>query len=189
MTTETLHPAQGRGLSRRQVLAAAARWGLGMPAALALLDRAATDAKAADLLLNFVVWSYGVSTIRSNIARFEKLYPGTTVDLSDFSWLNYHDTMVTRFVGKTPTDLCYSSDHWLQEWAAAGWLEPLDTYFPAVKQYKADFFPYVTSGMTYNGHLYGLPYYADTWAFMYNARTLQKAGFSAPPRTWDELTP
>ena len=184
----------GATLSRRQMLAMAARWGVGTPAALTLLGadglsaaRAATS-PAAQTLLNFVVWSYGVSTIRSNIARFEKLYPGITITLSDFSWLNYHDTMVTRFVGKTPTDLCYSSDHWLQEWAAAGWLVPLDTYFPAVKQYVPDFFPYVTAGMTYNGRLYGLPYYADTWAFLYNARTLQKAGFSAPPRTWDELT-
>jgi multiple sugar transport system substrate-binding protein len=190
----TQDAAPGATLSRRQMLAMAARWGMGMPAALTLLGademspaRAVTG-PAAQTLLNFVVWSYGVSTIRSNIARFEKLYPGITVTLSDSSWLNYHDTMVTRFVGKTPTDLCYSSDHWLQEWAAAGWLVPLDTYFPAVKQYVPDFFPYVTAGMTYNGHLYGLPYYADTWAFMYNAQILKKAGFSAPPRTWDELT-
>jgi multiple sugar transport system substrate-binding protein len=176
------------------MLGMAATWGMGMPAALTLLGademspaRTVTGL-AAQTLLNFVVWSYGISTIQSNIARFEKLYPGITVNLSGFSWLNYHDTMVARFVGKTPTDLCYSSDHWLQEWAAAGWLVPLDTYFPAVKQYVPDFFPYVTAGMTHNGHLYGLPYYADTWAFMYNAQILKKAGFSAPPRTWDELT-
>lgn len=189
------HPSQGHDLSRRQALTLAAKLGIGVPAALTLLDvdelRAADGAipsAAADMLFNFVVWSYGISTIKSNIAQFEKLYPGVTVDLSDFSWLNYHDTMVTRFVGKTPTDLCYGSDHWLQEWAAAGWLEPLDTYFPAVKQYEPDFFPYVKAGMSYNGHMYGLPYYADTWAFMYNAQILKKAGFSAPPRTWAELT-
>ena len=61
MATDTLHPARSgfspMGLSRRQLLATATRWGLTIPAALALLDRAATDARAADLLLNFVVWS------------------------------------------------------------------------------------------------------------------------------------
>lgn len=195
LSQATPHAAHGSELSRRRLLELAARWGIGVPAALALLSpaeleaaRVATSRTVPNVLLNFVVWSYGVSTIQSNIARLEKLYPGVTVNLSDFSWLNYHDTMVTRFVGKTPTDLCYSSDHWLQEWAAAGWLEPLDTHYPAVKQYTSDFFPYVTTGMTYNGHLYGLPYYADTWAFMYNAQILKKAGFSAPPQTWAELT-
>jgi multiple sugar transport system substrate-binding protein len=180
-------------LTRRELLREAARWGISVPAALSLLGSGsghvlADHEQRSNLLLNFVVWSYGVSTIQSNIKQFEKRYPGTEVNLTDFSWLNYHDTMVTRFVGKTPTDVCYSSDHWLQEWAAAGWLEPLDTYFPAVKQYKSDFFPYVTAGMTYNRHLYGLPYYADTWAFMYNDHILKKAGFHAPPRTWAELT-
>jgi multiple sugar transport system substrate-binding protein len=138
--------------------------------------------------LTFVTWSYGVDTIKSNISKFESQNANTHVKFQDFSWLNYHDTMVTRFVGKTPTDLAYSSDHWLQEWAAAGWLVPLDSHFSQVSSYKADYFPYVTSGMTYNGKVYGIPYYADTWAFLYNADHLKKAGISAPPATWDELT-
>jgi multiple sugar transport system substrate-binding protein len=138
--------------------------------------------------LTFVTWSYGVDTIKSNISKFESQNANTHVKFQDFSWLNYHDTMVTRFVGKTPTDLAYSSDHWLQEWAAAGWLVPLDSHFSQVSAYKADYFPYVTSGMTYNGKVYGIPYYADTWAFLYNADHLKRAGLSAPPTTWDELT-
>jgi multiple sugar transport system substrate-binding protein len=138
--------------------------------------------------LTFVTWSYGVDTIKSNISKFESQNANTHVKFQDFSWLNYHDTMVTRFVGKTPTDLAYSSDHWLQEWAAAGWLVPLDSHFSQVSSYKADYFPYVTSGMTYNGKVYGIPYYADTWAFLYNADHLKKAGIAAPPTTWDELT-
>lgn len=180
-------------VTRRELLQLAVRWGVSVPAALALLETLPADVLAdreqrTNVLLNFVVWSYGISTIQSNIKRFQQRSPGTKVNLTDFSWLNYHDTMVTRFVGKTPTDVCYSSDHWLQEWAAAGWLAPLDTYFPTVKQYRKDFFPYVTAGMTHKGRLYGLPYYADTWAFLYNAEILKKAGFNAPPRTWAELT-
>jgi multiple sugar transport system substrate-binding protein len=191
----TSQPARDARLSRNELLKSAAKWGISAPAALALLQsgelagaQAGSRVSAPSVNLDFTVWSYGVSTLQSNISRFEKLYPGITVGLTDFSWLKYHDTMVARFVGKTPTDVCYSSDHWLQEWAAAGWLEPLDTHFPAVKQYAADYFPYVSAGMTYNQHLYGLPYYADTWAFLYNDHLLRKAGFTAPPKTWDELT-
>ena len=69
----------GSTLSRRQMLEMTARWGMGIPAALTLLGademipaRAVTG-PAAQTLLSFVVWSNGVSTIRSNIARSPSL--------------------------------------------------------------------------------------------------------------------
>jgi multiple sugar transport system substrate-binding protein len=96
--------------------------------------------------------------------------------------------MTARFVGKTSTDVSYSSDHWLQQWAAANWIVPLDDYFPQVAAYKPDFAPYAIEGMTYNGKLYGLPYYADTIIFIYNEDMLKRAGFSTPPVTWDDVT-
>jgi multiple sugar transport system substrate-binding protein len=96
--------------------------------------------------------------------------------------------MTARFVGKTSTDVSYSSDHWLQQWAAANWIVPLDDYFPQVNAYKPDFAPYAIEGMTYNGKIYGLPYYADTIIFIYNQDMLKRAGFAAPPVTWDDVT-
>jgi multiple sugar transport system substrate-binding protein len=40
--------------------------------------------------------------------------------------------------------------------------------------------------MTYNGKLYGLPYYADTISFIYNKKILADAGI-AVPTTWEEV--
>jgi multiple sugar transport system substrate-binding protein len=176
-------------LSRREFVSRGLALGLSTSVLGSLLAACAQTGKSGGPVdLTFVTWSYGVDTIKSNISKFESQNANTHVKFQDFSWLNYHDTMVTRFVGKTPTDLAYSSDHWLQEWAAANWLVPLDSHFSQVSSYKADYFPYVTSGMTYNGKVYGIPYYADTWAFLYNADHLKRAGISAPPTTWDELT-
>jgi multiple sugar transport system substrate-binding protein len=181
--------SEGR-ISRRDFVTRGLALGLSTSALGSFLAACAPNAakSGGPVDLTFVTWSYGVDTIKSNISKFESQNANTHVKFQDFSWLNYHDTMVTRFVGKTPTDLAYSSDHWLQEWAAAGWLVPLDSHFSQVSSYKADYFPYVTSGMTYNGKVYGIPYYADTWAFLYNADHLKKAGIAAPPTTWDELT-
>ena len=137
--------------------------------------------------LDFVVWSYGVDTILDNIEKFEARYPDIEVTLSDFSWEKYKDVMVMRFVGKTPTDVTYGSDHWLQEWAAPGWIVPLEDYFPQALAYKDELAPYTVEGMTYQGKLYGLPYYADMITFMYNEEMLKKAGFAKPPETWDEV--
>lgn len=79
------------------------------------------SALAADktIELNFISWSYGVETVKDNISKFEALYPNIKVNYSDFSWFDYHDIAVQRFLANTPTDVMYGSDHWLQEWAAA----------------------------------------------------------------------
>jgi multiple sugar transport system substrate-binding protein len=137
--------------------------------------------------MNFVVWSYGIETINDNIKNFEALTPGVTVKLQDFSWLEYHDTMVGRFTAGNSPELLYGSDHWLQEWASAGWLEPLDEHCPNVAGYNADLAPYALEGMTYNGKTYGLSYYADTMDFVYNDALLQKAGITTAPQTLDDV--
>lgn len=41
--------------------------------------------------------------------------------------------------------------------------------------------------MSFQGKLYGLPYYAGRSIMVYNSEHLERAGFTAPPATWDEL--
>ena len=138
--------------------------------------------------LDFVVWSYSVETILDNIALFEEEYENTIkVTLTDFSWTAYHETMVNRFASKTPTDVCYNGGDWLPEFAKAGWVVPLEDYFPEVEYYKDKIVGYALKDMTYEDKLYGLPYYADITTFQYNAKILEDNGISAPPETWEEL--
>jgi len=137
--------------------------------------------------LNFVVWSYSIETIQDNIKRFEQANPGITISLADHSWFDYHDIMATKFTGGNAPDVAYSSDHWLQEWVAAGWLEPIDKRCPELAQYKGEWAPYAAEGMTLDGKLYGVPYYADLVIFIYNDKMVRQAGFSGPPQTLDEL--
>jgi multiple sugar transport system substrate-binding protein len=142
---------------------------------------------AEPVALDFDVWSYGIETINTNIANFQALNPDVTVTLKDFSWLEYHDTMVGTFAAGNPPYLLYSSDHWLYEWASAGWLAPLDKYCPNVAGYSSELAPYALQGMTYNGEVYGTSYYADTMDFVYNDALLQQAGITAAPTTLDEV--
>jgi multiple sugar transport system substrate-binding protein len=145
-------------------------------------------AQGGAVTLNLVSWSYGVEIVRDNIGKLQQRYPGLTINYNDFSWATYHDAMVARFVSKTPTDVLYASDHWLQEWAAAGWIVPVDESFPQVRQYLAEYSPFVREALTYKGRIYGTPYYADTFIFVYNADHLQRAGLAAPPATLEEVT-
>jgi multiple sugar transport system substrate-binding protein len=41
--------------------------------------------------------------------------------------------------------------------------------------------------MTYNDHVYGLSYYADTIDFVYNEEQLKEAGFDSGPETWQDV--
>jgi multiple sugar transport system substrate-binding protein len=137
--------------------------------------------------LDFVVWSYSIETIQDNIKQFEKSNPAISINLADHSWFDYHDIMATKFTGGNAPDVAYSSDHWLQEWVAAGWLEPIDARCPGFAQYKDEWADYAAEGMTLDGKLYGLPYYADLVIFIYNDRMVRQAGFAGPPQTWEEL--
>jgi multiple sugar transport system substrate-binding protein len=147
----------------------------------------APAAAAKPVTMDFVVWSYGIETINDNIKKFQELYPNITINLKDYSWLEYHDTMVGTFAANNPPYLLYGSDHWLNEWAAAGWLAPLDKYCPNVKEYSKEVAPYALQGMTYKNEVYGVSYYADTIDFVYNEGLLKKGGITAGPTNLDEL--
>jgi multiple sugar transport system substrate-binding protein len=148
---------------------------------------AATSASPNPVEMDFVVWSYGIETIQDNIKNFEAMYPWIKINLKDYSWLDYHDTMVGLFAANNPPYLLYGSDHWLNEWGSAGWLAPVDKYCPNVAGYSPELAPYALQGMTYNNEIYGLSYYADTIDFVFNDALLKKAGITAGPKTLDEL--
>jgi multiple sugar transport system substrate-binding protein len=150
-------------------------------------EEAAAGGEDGEVALEFVTWSYGVETIAENIGELEEANPGVVINHQDYGWLEYHDTMVGRFAANNAPPLVYSSDHWLQEWAAAGWLEPLDEHFPEVLEYSDELAPYALEGMTYDGHVYGLSYYADTIDFVYNSAQLEEIGVDSAPETWDDV--
>jgi multiple sugar transport system substrate-binding protein len=146
----------------------------------------AGEAQAEDVTLEFVVWNYSLETIQDNVAKFETENPAIKVNVTDYTWPDYHDTMVLRLRGNTQTDVIYAGQDWLPSWASAGWLVPLEEYFPEVAQYKDKTTDYALSDMTYNDQLYGLSYYADIISFVYNKTILDEHGIEVP-QTWDDV--
>lgn len=186
MARQNVRTLDGLGLSgaftRRDVLRGGAALGLGA----SMLGRRSVAAQD-PVQIEFMSWSYSVETIQDNIKQFQERNPGITVNYTDFPWFDYPDVLAARFVGDNAPDVAYNSDHWLTQWADAEWVVPLDDHCPNLMQYAADFAPYSVQGMTYNGKLYGLPYYSDLVVFFHNAAIAEQAGFSAAPQTWEEL--
>ena len=85
-------------------------------AALASAAFAAQPAPAKDLKLEFVVWNYSLETIQDNIKLFQAANPGITVNVTDYTWPDYQDSIVLRFRGNTPTDVIYGGQDWLPAW-------------------------------------------------------------------------
>ena len=135
--------------------------------------------------INFTAWSAAVDQVKSHISAFEKA-TGNKVNYENFPWAQYRTSVVTRLVGNAPMDVLWVSDAWLPEFAEAGWLAPIDDV-PELMKYNADAAAYCTNSMVYKAKQYGLSYYGDHMSFVYNTELLQKAGFTAPPKTWDEL--
>lgn len=142
-------------------------------------------ASAAANPINLHTWSAAVDTVQSHLSAFTKS-TGIPVNYGNSPWAQYREGMVTKFVGGAPLDMMWVSDAWLPEWAEAGWIAPIDEY-DFLTAYNSDAEDFCTDSMTYNGRQYGLTYYTDFMAFLYDESKLKEAGFDAPPATWDEV--
>ena len=142
-----------------------------------------------DVTLEFVVWNYSLETIQDNIAKFEAENPGIKVNVTDYAWPDYNDSLVLRIRGNTPTDVIYGGQDWLPAWGAAGFIAPLESVAPegAVDELAADIAGFALTDVTYDGKVYGLPYYSDTISFIYNKKILEDHGIPVPT-TWEEVT-
>jgi trehalose/maltose transport system substrate-binding protein len=68
----------------------------------------------------------------------------------------------------------------------APYLLNLTPYFSA--SYLKQYAPNVIANDTVGGHLVAIPWFGDFGLLYYRTDLLKKYGFSAPPKTWDELT-
>lgn len=101
----------------------------------------------------------------------------TTTDL--------HDKFVTIATAKDPSADVVSMDvPYVPEFAAAGWTIAVDDVLAGGERDKV--YKGTLDGATYNGKLYGIPWYNNGPGLFYRKDLLDKAGLQ-PPKTYDEL--
>lgn len=138
--------------------------------------------------VNFISWTSpdaSQAALREQITSFMAA-TGLRVAHQHFPWGSYRSALLSRMLGEGPADVVWLSDAWLPEFAEAGWVRPIDDV-AALARFAPETRIACRQGMTYRGEQYGLAYYTDNMAFLYNARLLRSAGFSAPPRSWAEF--
>jgi multiple sugar transport system permease protein len=98
----------------------------------------------------------------------------------------------TRFLvglaGGMPPDVIRFDRYAVTEWAARGAFADLTEFLKRDTELRAeDFYDSCWNEVVYQGGVYGIPEKVDNRALFYNKDLLARAGYTAPPKTWEEL--
>ncbi len=98
----------------------------------------------------------------------------------------HFDQLNTEFQsGEINIDVIGGDVIWPAQFAANGYIADLSDRF--TEDERGEFLSAPVEANTYEGKIYGVPWYIDAGMLYYRRDLLEGAGFDEPPRTWDEL--
>ncbi len=119
--------------------------------------------------------------------KFEAKNPGIKIKslFAPLSTTDEHGLVVAQLSGGSSSVDLYSGDIiWPPEFAAAGWILPVDKWI--TEEFKADLLPGPKLGSTINGKMYAFPFFTDAGIFVYRKDLLAK--YKQPiPQTWSDI--
>jgi multiple sugar transport system substrate-binding protein len=140
-----------------------------------------------------IVWSASPITTSTPDPRvvlinaFEKAYPKIHVSLQSAptNTDTYRASMITTISGGSSSPDVYMGDViWPAQFGHSGLAVPLSNYLPS--SYWSTFAPGLVQGATYNGQVYGAPFFEDQGFLYYRKDLLAKEHLSVPT-TWQQL--
>ena len=105
------------------------------------------------------------------------------VDLQIVDWNSIDQQVSTMIQNGQPPDILNLNA--FASYARDGLLYSADEVLS--ERTRDDFLPAFARGGEYQGKLHGFPILASARAFFYNRDLFERAGLTAPPRTWDEF--
>jgi len=82
-------------------------------------------------------------------------------------------------------DVCFVDGSNLAEVNETGAMVSLDKWF--TPEMQAEHYPYAIEGSTLDGEIKSVWFHGGLWNLYYRTDLLEEAGYSAPPKDWDEL--
>ena len=184
--TETPRKAGGRRLNRRDFLKLGGA-GLAGAALLGTAGCGGGGSGSGDL-----IFSMGPDDAEQTMATLIKRFNDQSKDFKVTHRVmpadtgQYFDKLRTQFqAGTGGIDVIGGDVIWPAQLAANGWIADLTDKFP--KSEQAKFLEGPVQSVTYEGKVYGVPWYTDAGMLYYRQDLLEKSGYSEPPKTWDEL--
>jgi len=134
-------------------------------------------------------WAMGREgeVVQTLVREFEVRNPDVRVRVQQIPWTAAHEKLLTAHVGRATPDLAQLGNTWVPEFQALGALVDLGDLVAASGDVDPrDHFSGIWDTNVLGGRLYGIPWYVDTRVLFYRTDLLAAAGFSGPPRTWDQ---
>ena len=122
------------------------------------------------------------------IPAFEKANPGISVKYTDIAYNSLLQKLTTSAAGGQLPDLIRSDIGWVPQFAQLGVFSPLSTTMAGYKALAAKDYPGTVATNLYKGKYYGLPLDTNTRVLITSQAALDKAGVSAPPKTFAQLS-
>jgi multiple sugar transport system substrate-binding protein len=98
----------------------------------------------------------------------------------------YFDQLRTEFQAQSDDITVIAGDViWPAQFAANGYIIDLSDRF--TEEMRGQFLEGPVQANTYEGAVYGVPWFTDAGLLYYRTDYLEEAGFSGPPTTWEEL--
>jgi multiple sugar transport system substrate-binding protein len=160
-------------------------WAALSAAALAMMaSTGVVTAQSEPVEISFWAWSTNVEDM---VALFEESHPNIKVNLVNTGGgsAQYEKLQVAFAAGSGAPDVAMIEHQYVLQYAMSGDIQPLDDLGGA--EVKDDFIDSLTSQLSYDGKLYGIPLDASPLAFGYRTDLWEQAGLTSVPTTWAEF--
>lgn len=126
--------------------------------------------------------------IYAAVKKFNEQNPGITVELvpTQYGSAPYRDKYITAAQAGGGPDVLMADIIWNVMFASMGLALPIDEY---LGDGAKNFFPGPMETVTYQGKVYGLPFYTNALGMYYNKDAFEAAGLPEPKAgwTWDDF--
>lgn len=127
---------------------------------------------------------YSEDDIKQMTKDFEAKNKKIKVDLTFVSYEALEQKILTA-AQTGDYDVALVDQPWTAKFSKAGLIQDLTSKASGID--KSDIYEPVLGAGEYGDKLYAMPWLNDTRYLFYNKKMLKEAGFTNPPKTWDEL--
>ncbi|MEW6045988.1 MAG: ABC transporter substrate-binding protein [Bacillota bacterium] len=119
------------------------------------------------------------------VEEYQKSHPDVEIVLQTVPMEEYLNKLMVAQAAGTGPDIISVLNTWGPQLVNDGVLDRVPG--DLASDVKNNFIPVAVEGAGVDGGIWGIPFEVGNYALVYNKKHLQEAGFSGPPKTWDEL--
>ena len=138
--------------------------------------------------VRFVILGYSPNTpvlYQEAIDDFQAANPNIKITLENVSWDLAHEKLIGWITSGDVPDISVIGPKWLPELMRLDGLQPFDPYVS--QDFLANFPDSLLKPLTFDGKIYSIPEALSTRLMYYRKDLYEKAGFTEPPKTWDDF--